>query len=770
MRETIGFFVFAVSAFLIQPCDAGPYEPRGVGGGGAMAAYSISPYSPLRFVATDMGTLFRSVDGGENWIPVSHAQITVNYDLALAGSVGFASDKTTVFYAPAGTQPKRSLDSGANWKPISVPLNKDEHIRYWSSDRPSLVFCATDQGLLRSSDQGDHWQRVDEITGQATGTLVLRESGKSLIIHATDQKVFLSRDGGTSFKVWFTPNGTKIRSFTGGMDAGGVTLAFIDTNGAEACAWAKGGENSWSLRNILKRKSQAEENNPTFQDCGFVWVHQSAEVSVPTFKRLRKEGGRFIRMAENDSKTLYVTGGNWTRGYGSKVWVSNDRGEHWNLMFHLYNLDKTPYRSWPADKLEYSAVGLDVGWDDNAYFSFAVNPLNSSEAGGTGHYFLHVTQDQGRHWKAPFTRFRDTGERTRGKRWSSTGLEVTSVMRLKFHPSDSMLGYAGLSDLGGYATEDGGATWRIARAQYNTHYDYAFDPADKDLVYAAVGSIHDFPLGNHAAVIGQGGIYRSSDRGRTWHRLTPETGPWNRQFISIAYDPLHKILYGGTQGGGVARSTNGGKNWSFLNQGLPAGDLIIPQIEIDPANGSAYLLVAGDAPHFTNQPATGIYILDEKSDQWRILRGNLQRPPKSDPSYKLWWYPSAFAVDFSRPRRDVLWLADMESKGAWLSSGVWRSMDRGQNWKRVTQFTHPTAIALDPARANTIYAAGTWNVDGSWGEGGALYSTDGGDTWKKNQNLPFLSNLSGIRPDPNNSHHLFYLFFGSGMLYGPKPQ
>jgi carbamoyltransferase len=43
-------------------------------GGGAMAAYSISPYSALRFVGTDMGTLFRSTDGGHTWAPVSHAQ------------------------------------------------------------------------------------------------------------------------------------------------------------------------------------------------------------------------------------------------------------------------------------------------------------------------------------------------------------------------------------------------------------------------------------------------------------------------------------------------------------------------------------------------------------------------------------------------------------------------------------------------------------------------------------------------------------------------
>ena len=43
----------------------------------------------------------------------------------------------------------------------------------------------------------------------------------------------------------------------------------------------------------------------------------------------------------------------------------------------------------------------------------------------------------------------------------------------------------------------------------------------------------------------------------------------NLDTLSIAIDPvLPTILYAGTQGGGVFRSTNGGSSWSPVNAGL----------------------------------------------------------------------------------------------------------------------------------------------------------------------------------------------------------
>ncbi len=750
------------------------YQPRGVGGGGALSGFTLSPYgkagSRLRFVGTDMGTLFRSQDEGKSWRAIAHDQVVFDYNLERSSGVGLSSDGRTVFFASGGKNPKRSLDQGALWTSIAVPLEKDEWIKYWLGDheKSKLIFCATNQALYRSEDLGSSWKKVQ--TGESRGTFIQSgiqagalssalPSTHPKVFHATETAIFLSNDDGKTFQPWFKPSGTEpganvIRGFAGGADAQLRTLAWMDGQGKKACA--------------------GSGDAATQAECGFVWVSRSKpDTETPSFVQTKKEAGRFIRMAENDPKTLYITGGNWIRQTGSKVWVSRDAGESWALRFLVNDWDKRPYAPWPKEKLEYSAVGLDVGWYDGAFWSFAINPRDSSEVGGTGHFFLHTSSDYGATWKAPFTQFADQGAREKGKKWRSTGIEVTSVHRLKFHPKFSKTGYASLADIGGLVTEDGGETWRITQAKYNTNYDYAFDPLEEAVVFAASGSLHDFPLGNGSFVEGtEGGVFRSNDRGRSWSRLTPSSGEWNIEFLSVAYDSFNKNLYGGTRGRGVARSKDGGKTWAPLNEGLPAGIQMVPQLEIDPANGNAYLLLTGDAPKFSNPGTTGIYFLDvaNGSLKWQLLRQTVKRPEGVSADVKFWWFPSAFAVDFRDPKRETLWLTDIESQGAWLASGVWKSEDRGVTWTRQRQMTHPTALTLDPKDSGHVFASGLYKVDGSWGEGGAWYSLDGGASWKKNKNIPLLSNLDGTVFDPNRAGSIFYLFFGGGMLYGPAPR
>ena len=740
------------------------YEPRGIGGGGAMASYSISPYSKLRLVGTDMGTLFRSLDGGKSWTPISHKQVQVGSDLNLASEIGFSADAKTLFFAESGHEPKRSLDAGETWAKINLPLKDQERIRYFLGDpkNPRTILCGTSEGLFISLNLGDQWTRVSGISGSSTGSLFLSHKGKTSIFHASEKEIWISLDQGKNFHKWFGLASTHIRAFSGGEDDAGTTLAFIDTDGENACAWAKGA-----------RDATSEQKENTYKDCGYVWIQKFKDEKDPgTFIRQKKEGGRFIRMASNDSNTLYLTGGDWVRQYGSKIWISRNSGEQWNLALQVFDWDQHPYQPWSKNHLEYSAIGLDVGWHDNAPTSFAVNLLNASEAGTTGFYFLHSTKDFGEHWQAPFTQFADSGERLPHKKWKSTGLEVTSIMRLKFHPKVPKLAYASVSDLGGLVTEDGGKTFRISKAKYNTNYDYAFDPKLPDFAFSASGSHHDFPLNINTPLHEEGGIFATKDRGKTWNRLTPSDQNFNRQFLSVAFDPLHQIIYGGTEGAGIVRSKDNGKHWEWINLGFPKCEQVIPQIEIDPRDGTAYALLTGIAPDFLNAEETGIYKLS-KSGSWKLLRKTVLRPKEIiDPKIPLWQFPSAFAIDFTNPIPNTFWLTDIENKGAWLASGVWRSTNGGDTWERKTQFTHPTQITLAPNQNNEIankivIVSGLDDVSGKWGLGGALISKDGGTHFIKNDKIPLLSNLFGVTLDPLHSENAFFLFFGGGMLYGP---
>lgn len=749
------FLIFAN----LNSAIASEYSPRGVGGGGAFSGLSMSPDSKLMFVGTDMGTVFRSVDQGKQWEPVAQSQAKMGSDLENAVPVGFGANSKTLFFAESGKDPKRSMDAGVTWKKVPFALHAQERIRYWTgATRDStLIFAGTTEGLFRSTNAGETFARVPNLLGSSKGTLMVPIGQKSRIYHSTEKTIWVSDDGGESFKAWFTAP-FLIHQFTGGADEHGLTLAWIDRQGEAACAWAKSAVGS-----------TAEEKKHTFADCGFVWIYKNSlkdalSDSHPQFRQTKKEAGSFIRMAENDSQTLYVSGGNWVRQLGSQIWISKDAGGTWALKFQIYDWNQHPYRPWPKEKLEYSAIGLDVGWNDNAPFSFAINPRNASEVGTTGHYFLHLSRDFGEHWSAPFTQFADSGERTAGKYWKSTGLEVTSALKMKFHPKNPKLAYVSFSDIGGVVTEDGGNTFRVSRSKFNTNYDYAFDPSKPDRVYAASGNQHDFPLNFNFPTRSEGGIFVSDDRGRSWKRLSPTQAEFNRQFLSVAYDSVHSIIYGGTEGAGVARSMDGGQHWQYWNEGLPIGDKVIPQIEVNPKDGSTYVLLTGNAPAFNNQSATGIYQLN-LAGKWELLRRTIVRPEKVDEKYPLWLFPSSFAIDFSNPK--VLWLSDIENKGAWLASGIWKSVDGGQTWQRMTQFTHPTSITLDPNHPDTLFASGLYDLSGNWGAGGALTTVDGGKTWTKNTKLPLESNLDQVTLDPSDSKKAFFLFFGGGIFYGP---
>jgi len=60
-------------------------------------------------------------------------------------------------------------------------------------------------------------------------------------------------------------------------------------------------------------------------------------------------------------------------------------------------------------------------------------------------------------------------------------------------------------------------------------------------------------------------------------------GLTNTNILSIAIDPTNsQIIYAGTDGGGVYKSTNGGANWAKMNNGLTNTNIL--SIAIDPEN------------------------------------------------------------------------------------------------------------------------------------------------------------------------------------------
>ena len=779
----------------------------GIGGGGAMAGYSINPFNDkMRFVGTDMGSVFRSLNGGKNWTPVNHSQTTYSYHFGYAVPFGFAGG-ATVLHAPEGLNPVRSIDGGQTFHaPASFILAKsddgdsNERVTGWYSDTVTIgtVYATTTHGLWRSVDAGDRWQFVYD-GGDIKGMFIDNQDDGKIYL-ATAKQIVSSTDGET-YVNHFTPVNHKIHRFSGGSDVDERTLSYVSDQSSLAIATAvQSGLANGDVAAIYTRPFGAGDE----VSAGMVYVSKNDSA----FALTSQFAGSHLAMAQNDPQTLYVTGSrSWGRDKGTSVYVSDDGGSSWQLKLLQYNWNVLPFAPWGSQQLEYSPVGLNVGWYDAGYYSVAVNQLNSDQFGGSGNFFVYGSENGGNQWLDLSNNYHGNNDQSnlsstplKGDKWSTSGLNVTSVYDIKFNPANNSDIYAAYADIHGARSTDHGVSWQILPNSENSIYDYAFDVSDANTVFMVNGNEHDWPF-RSLSKVGNGGVFKSSNKGDSWQRLTPDNADYNRQYLSVGFDTRRNTLYAGSQSDGISRSQDGGASWEKFNQGLPATfpghdyamDLVIPQIEVLD-NGNVYALVTGARPELSkgevnqlgidmkdlivdttadndryfgwiNSAWTGIYLLDVAAGatEWQLLRGNidLNSHDNWDPTYKPWKRPMSFAVDPNDS--NILWLTDMEEKTAqYGASGVWKSLDKGQNWQFMQQ--HSTALDIDIAPDNSrhIIVVGPKN----WRNGGIFVSKDGGKSWLEDLRAPLQNNAHSVCFDPQDSSKVVYGYFGGGMLYG----
>lgn len=183
---------------------------------------------------------------------------------------------------------------------------------------------------------------------------------------------------------------------------------------------------------------------------------------------------------------------------------------------------------------------------------------------------------------------------------SDKDLKTGSVGAIAVAESDPNVVYAGMGEGpirgntshgdGVYRSTDAGKTWtNVGLRSAGQISRVRVHPKDPDLVYVAVQG-HAFGLNEER------GIYRTSDGGRTWKRILhvdERTGA-----SDLAMDPTNpRILFAGFwqvirrpwtfesggPGSGLYRSTDGGETWKKLTEGLPEGTLGKIGVTVSPA-------------------------------------------------------------------------------------------------------------------------------------------------------------------------------------------
>jgi photosystem II stability/assembly factor-like uncharacterized protein len=222
-------------------------------------------------------------------------------------------------------------------------------------------------------------------------------------------------------------------------------------------------------------------------------------------------------------------------------------------------------------------------------------------------------------------------------------------------------------------------------------------------------------------------------RSLEWRLIGPYRGG---RVVAVAGDPVHpQVFYFGSTGGGVWKTTDGGRYWENVSDGFfkRASVGAIAVAESDPNViyvGMGEATIRGNVSH-----GDGVYKSTDGGKTWAHLGLENTR--------------NIAKVRVHPQNPDLVYVAALgHAHGPNPERGVYRSHDGGKSWEQIlfrSEKAGAIDLAMDPNNPRILYAA-FWEAIRrphelvSGGEGSGLFkSTDGGDTWTEishNKGLP----------------------------------
>jgi photosystem II stability/assembly factor-like uncharacterized protein len=183
-----------------------------------------------------------------------------------------------------------------------------------------------------------------------------------------------------------------------------------------------------------------------------------------------------------------------------------------------------------------------------------------------------------------------------GKSWKNVGLKSSEhIGKIVVDPRDSNVVYvaaqgplwAAGGDRGLYKTTDGGKSWKpVLTISENTGVtDVVLDPSNPDTLYAA-----SYQRRRHVFTLINGGpesaIYKSTDAGATWNKLTTGLPKEDMGRIGVAVarnhtNTVYATIESTRKAGGFFRSKDAGANWEKMSS-YNAQAMYYAEIWVDP--------------------------------------------------------------------------------------------------------------------------------------------------------------------------------------------
>lgn len=510
-------FVFLVTAVSFSQS----YRVVNFQGAGWVTAVKYTTNGARLYARTDVGGVFKSDNGGENWQFISGYATTLS-GLYIQGLAIHPSNNNTVYIA-CGTSYRttdegrgvwKTTDGGNSWIHVlqNVNFSGNDDIR-WGGEcitidpvNPEIVYAGgRESGVYKSTNGGASWVVVaasNVVTGNIS-TITIRPgtSGNTAEIWVGSQGtagVWRSQNGGTSW--------TQLR--TSGEVEGVVFRIAVKTDGTSFVAY---------------NESLARYNGTWTNITGFSGAGSLAAV--------------FFMGTENK---IIASRMNYTR-------LSTDGGQNFPQVLPMT-------MQGPLPKHSYNWAVVD--WARN---HFQQNPVNTNEWYMSGGFGCLKSTDAGQNW-----------------RYKTDGINIPVMYRTHFHLTNPNFIYMPMGDLTMGRITDGGTTGEITDYAF---YSFAalqdFSNATAVLTTAANPNKNYIVGGNiYSGEIS--GVFVTSNNGANYTKVITSGLPagTNRPIINGVASDVNEnqliVFVGGDYSnagsvGGVYWSSNGGQNFTKSN-------------------------------------------------------------------------------------------------------------------------------------------------------------------------------------------------------------
>ena len=699
---TIQFNLFAAGCLFTLSLFAQPttFESKGICGGGATTQPSISPFNDqLYYITSDMSPILRSENAGADWSPIPH------YELTGKGQhtrVEFTSDPNILYsfgYTgyPNPHEPKKSVDGGLTWDVLPTDPTNGNVWQLFADPTSTQRILLTDYSKAYISvDGGNTFSTIITSTSSIYIGGVFWDNADIYIAANTPDisgsgLLWVSNDGGTTFNSEAVngdfPNDHFFR-YMEGVKVGGQVKLYAVTMFSTF-----GGLNFteyWGPTRKVLRLDYGSGNWSSLDGNGL---------------SLASGGGathpNIIGTCDSDPEVVYL---GCYHAPGMEVYKSTNGGNSWTQVLDCDNFNQNINiaTGWiGAGSSEYN------WWWSGPVIGLDVAKGNSDVVIITDYMSSHHTRNGGNTWEALFVKpseLNPIGINTPdGLTYESNGLEITSCWDLHWSSSDDV--FASYTDLQGFISHDGGNSWSNNYSypvNYNTTYTVVPSPSGNK-AFACVSDKHDMYGSSYLtdALIdpGIGEIFETSDNGLTWD----VTHNFGRVVMDMAIDANNPNRFyaciANSIDGGIYYSDDYGTAWSPLStaprtEGHP--------IEIEVLTDGT--LVAVFSARYSGSQFTassGVFVSEDNGLTWI---------DRSDIGMHYWTMDLEIV-----PNNESIWYASVRSHWGINNleqGGVYRSIDRGENWVRIKDFYRVWSMTIHPTNPDIAYVCTHDDQDG----------------------------------------------------------